>query len=150
FPVWIVFALLFLLALCVIACMAYASDVALAHARHAARERAALVSLTAVINQKLQSIQRDLLYRSRERLFERMISEGGAAAEAALTGEWLAFSRSKTIYDKIRWMDESGRERIRVNYAPAGPQAVPAEALQDRSLRYFFQDALRLRPMEIY
>ncbi|HWV18092.1 MAG TPA: diguanylate cyclase [Rhodocyclaceae bacterium] len=149
FPVWIILALLFLL-LCVIACMAYASDVALAHARHAASERAALVSLTVVINQKLQSIQRDLLYLSRERLFVHMISAGDAAAEAELTEEWLAFSRSKTIYDKIRWIDESGRERIRINYAPAETRAVPAEALQDRSLRYFFQDTLRLQPMEIY
>ena len=149
FPVWIILALLFLL-LCAIAGMAYACDVALAHARHAASERAALVSLTFVINQKLQSIQRDLLYLSREHLFERVIREGDAAAEAALTEEWLAFSRSKAIYDKIRWMDESGRERIRINYASAGPQAVPAEALQDRSLRYFFLDTLHLQPMEIY
>lgn len=148
FFAWLAFTLLCVIALCLVACMAYAGDAALARARHEANERAALVSLTTLINQKLQSIQRDLLYLAREPLLEHAINEGTPQSETALIEEWIAFSRSKTIYDKMRWMDESGLERIRINYAPAGP--VVAEELQDRSLRYFFQDALRLQPMEIY
>ena len=148
--VWLAFSLLCLIAVCVVAAMAYVGDAALMRARHEARERAALVALTTLINHKLQSIQRDLLYLAREPLLEHVINEATAEAEAALTEEWIAFSRSKTIYDKMRWMDETGRERVRINYAPAGPTAVAAAELQDRSLRYFFQDTLRLQPMEIY
>ncbi|HWT53818.1 MAG TPA: diguanylate cyclase [Rhodocyclaceae bacterium] len=148
--VWILLLVLLIVALCAIVCMAYATDVALAHARHTASERAALDSLTALVNQKLQGVQRDLLYLAQEQLLLNMVHEGSPQAEAALTAEWIAFSRSKAAYDKIRWIDEDGRERIRINYAPAGPVAVPSAALQDRSLRYFFQDTLRLGPKEIY
>lgn len=148
--VWLAFALLCLIALCAIAGMAYVGDAALVRARHEARERAGLVSLTALINQKLQSIQRDLLYLAREPLLAHVLNEPTPEAETALIEEWIAFSRSKTIYDKMRWMDEHGHERVRINYAPAGPTAAAASELQDRSLRYFFQDTLRLQSMEIY
>lgn len=148
--VWILLIVLLIVTLCAIVCMAYATDVALAHARHAAIERAALDCLTVHIKQKLKAVQRDLLYLAQEQLLLNLVQEDGPQAEAALTAEWMAFSRSKTVYDKIRWMDEQGHERIRINYAPAGPVAVPADALQDRSLRYFFQDTLRLQAQEIY
>src|SRR5262249_39084991 len=95
--VWIiVLALVLAGVLCLMAGMAYATEVALAHARHAAGERAALASLTNLVVQKLQTIHRDLLYLSRESLLERAINEGTPEAEAALTEEWVAFSRSKT------------------------------------------------------
>ena len=147
---WIAFVLLAVIALCAVAYVAYASDIAIAHARHEAHERSALNAATGIINQTLQAINRDLLYLSREGLLEQAINTPSAYAENALASEWLAFSRSKLIYDKIRWIDETGRERLRINHTLLGPQRVEIEKLQDRSLRYFFKDTIQLQPMEIY
>lgn len=147
---WTVIVLLICFGLCAVAYLVYAGEIALAHARHEARQKATLNAAVGLINQTLQSINRDLLYLASEGLLIEAITHPSAEADAALTREWLAFSRSKTLYDKIRWIDEDGRERVRINYTLSGPLAVPAQQLQDRSLRYFFQDILRLRPMEIY
>lgn len=148
--VWLVISLLALVALGVVVYFIHAGDVALAHARHEAEQKATLNAAVGLINKTLQSINRDLLYLASEGLLAEAIAHTSADATAALTREWLAFSRSKTIYDKIRWIDEHGHERVRINYTLAGPLAVETERLQDRSLRYFFQDTLYLQPMEIY
>jgi diguanylate cyclase (GGDEF)-like protein/PAS domain S-box-containing protein len=147
---WTVVALLVCFGLCAVAYLVYAGDIALAHARHEAQQKATLNATVGLINQTLQSINRDLLYLASEGRLIDAISHPSAEADAALAREWLAFSRSKTLYDKIRWIDEDGRECVRINYTLSGPLAVPAQHLQDRSLRYFFQDTLRLQPMEIY
>ena len=147
---WVVILLFVFACLGVMAYLVYAGDIALAHARHEARQKATLNAAVGLINNVLQSINRDLLYLAREGRLAEAIQTPDAAAMTALEHDWLAFSRSKTIYDKIRWLDRDGRERLRINYTVAGPLAVPAERLQDRSLRYFFRDTMSLGPMEIY
>jgi diguanylate cyclase (GGDEF)-like protein/PAS domain S-box-containing protein len=147
---WIAFGLLVVISLCALAYFVYASDITIAHARHEARERASLNAAIGLINKTLQSINRDLLYLATEGLLAEAIEHPSVDADAALVREWLAFSRSKTIYDKIRWIEESGHERVRINYTLSGPVSVPLEQLQDRSLRYFFRDILNLKPLEIY
>jgi diguanylate cyclase (GGDEF)-like protein/PAS domain S-box-containing protein len=148
--VWILISLLVLAGLGAVVYLVYAGDIALAHARHEAEQKATLNAAVGLINKTLQSINHDLLYLASEGLLADAIAQPSEDANAALTREWQAFSRSKTIYDKIRWIDERGHERVRINYTLAGPLVVEAERLQDRSLRYFFQDTVRLRPMEIY
>ena len=148
--VWIIISLLVLAGLGVVVYLVYAGDIELTHARHEAQQKATLNAAVGLVNKTLQSINRDLLYLASEGLLAEAITQPSADTTAALAREWLAFSRSKTIYDKIRWIDESGHERVRINYTLAGPLAVPAERLQDRSLRYFFRDTQRLQPMEIY
>jgi diguanylate cyclase (GGDEF)-like protein/PAS domain S-box-containing protein len=148
--VWIIVALCILALLGVAVHLVYASDISLTHARHEANQKATLNAAVGLIGQTLQTISRDLLYLAREGRLAAVIETSDAAAMTALEQEWIAFSRSKTIYDKIRWLDPNGRERLRINYSVAGPLAVPAERLQDRSLRYFFRDTMSLAPMEIY
>lgn len=148
--VWIIIPLCVLAVLGVVVYLVYASDIALTRARHEAGQQATLNAAVGLIGQTLQSISHDLLYLAREGRLAEVIATADAAALKALTQDWIAFSRSKSIYDKIRWLDADGHERLRINYNAAGPQAVPPEQLQDRSLRYFFRDTMSLAPMEIY
>lgn len=53
-------------------------------------------------------------------------------------------------YDKVRWIDEHGRERVRVNNRDGQPVPVPESQLQDKRDRYFFIDTMRLENGVIY
>lgn len=53
-------------------------------------------------------------------------------------------------YDKLRWLDERGMERLRVGRVDGRVASVPAERLQNLADSYYFKDAARLRPGQIY
>ena len=60
------------------------------------------------------------------------------------------FSRSKGIYDQIRWIDETGMERVRVDYLQGMATIVPTSKLQNKGQRYFFTDSFKLNPGEMF
>ncbi|TDB04266.1 sensor domain-containing diguanylate cyclase [Halomonas marinisediminis] len=53
-------------------------------------------------------------------------------------------------YDQIRFIDLQGHERVRINHAPGASHAVPEEALQDKSGRYYVQEGLNLEVGQVY
>lgn len=57
------------------------------------------------------------------------------------------FSRQEPGFDQIRFIDEHGREIVRVN---RNGVVVPPEQLQDKENRPYFQEALKLAPGQIY
>ncbi|MBL8483437.1 MAG: PAS domain S-box protein, partial [Rhodocyclaceae bacterium] len=53
-------------------------------------------------------------------------------------------------YDQVRWIDQSGRERLRYYRSPDGPRRMPDADLQDESGRNYFRDAMKVPPGMIY
>lgn len=53
-------------------------------------------------------------------------------------------------YDKARWIDERGMERVRVNNRVGQQVLVPKDQLQDKHDRYFFIETMQLDPGVIY
>ena len=53
-------------------------------------------------------------------------------------------------YDKVRWIDATGNERVRINNVDGTPVLVRQQDLQAKVDRYFFTDAMSLRPGGIY
>lgn len=74
---------------------------------------------------------------------ERGDGQALAAAFATLIGY------NETI-DHIRWIDESGMERARVNNVDGRALVVPAGELQDKSDSYYFHASMRLKPGQVY
>ena len=64
--------------------------------------------------------------------------------------EFLSFSKNKKIYDQIRWIDQNGKERIRVDFHNGHPLVVPERLLQSKTERYYFKEALGLQKGRIY
>lgn len=60
------------------------------------------------------------------------------------------FVTQKRLYDQIRYIDSAGLEQVRINLFNGSALAVPREALQDKSSRYYFHDALQLLRGGIY
>jgi diguanylate cyclase (GGDEF)-like protein/PAS domain S-box-containing protein len=98
----------------------------------------------------LDLVGRDLLYLARSHALNAVLNQGSPRDAEQLSADWVAFSRAKRNYDQIRWLDESGMERIRVDFRPGAPVIIPPYGLQNKAKRYFFSDAFKLNPGEIF
>ena len=78
------------------------------------------------------------------------LDKGDEPSLAAFTADLVALSASRRVYDQLRWIDETGMERVRVDYVQNQPFVVPAERLQNKAQRYFFTGTMRLAPGEIF
>lgn len=99
---------------------------------------------------RVQAVSRDLSFLSATSRLRIAVDDPSAQHLADLAEDFKVFSGSKKIYDQIRWLDETGMERVRVDLKGGRPQVVPTEHLQDKSGRYYFTDAIKLRPGEVF
>ncbi len=67
-----------------------------------------------------------------------------------LAGDFTTLSQGRSVYDQVRWLDETGRERVRVNFQAGKAYAVPEEQLQDKHARYYFIATQKLRAGVLY
>lgn len=75
--------------------------------------------------------------------------DGGDGARTLET----AFSNLITYsggYDKARWIDETGMERVRVNNTAGQVRLVSGDELQNLADSYYFKAAMKLKPGQIY
>lgn len=98
----------------------------------------------------IAAVTTDLMFLARlvESLsFDPSVSEG---RRRFLAEVFTTFAREKMRYDQIRFIDERGRETVRVNLAEAGPELVADARLQDKSGRYYVKQALGLERGQVY
>ena len=68
----------------------------------------------------------------------------------SLENSLLNLAKRNPVYDQVRWIDEAGREKIRISRGKDGPFIEPGRNLQDKSRRYYFKAASLLLPGELY
>lgn len=98
----------------------------------------------------LASISRDLAFLSSHSALLDAINTPNSHHWSHLAEDFANFSRSKGIYDQVRWLDETGMERVRVDSVQGQPRVVPANELQNKGTRYFFTDTCKLNPGETF
>ncbi len=103
-----------------------------------------------VINHKLDIIARNVRFISGCTALKNALNSATPDALDQLAYEFKTFSGSIGMYDHIRWIDQAGMEKVRVNYAAGQAVVVPRSRLQNKAKRYYFMDTLRLDPGEIY
>ena len=79
----------------------------------------------------------------------RTIDDGGAGVVKNMEAAFLSLIAYNKTYDQVRWIDENGLERVRVNNVAGHPTPVPKDQLQNKA-RYSFTKTMRLKPGEIY
>jgi signal transduction histidine kinase len=99
---------------------------------------------------KLDDIARDLAYLSTYPILRNAVDEGSPASIDELAKAFASFSSSKAIYDQLRWIDETGMERVRVDYVGGKAVVIAEDQLQNKGKRYFFTDSFKLSPGEIF
>lgn len=103
-----------------------------------------------LIEGEIRSVVSDLMVVSSHNETHMMLEGGFEGHRKALAKEFLAFSKSKGLYDQVRFLDETGKEVLRVNFNDGNPTIVPDEQLQSKGERDYFKDTFRLGRGEVY
>lgn len=98
----------------------------------------------------LDSIHGDFEYLFHYHEFRQFLQNPSHHSSEHFTENYKLFMKSRGIYDQIRWIDERGMERIRVDYHKGTPFTVPADQLQNKFERYYFHDSIALNEGEVY
>jgi PAS domain S-box-containing protein len=102
------------------------------------------------LSYNLKKITRDLLYLAGQSSLIDQITHPDPENLERLAGNFTNFSRIKGCYDQIRWIDETGMERVRVDYAPDRPKTTPPDLLQNKRGHYYVTETLKLSSGEIF
>jgi len=87
-------------------------------------ERQALGRQSSVIGDEFDAIVSDLLFLSRQNELRAYLQRKDTQTRFAIQAEYMEMSTAKKIYDQIRYLDENGMEKVRVNFAAGKPEAV--------------------------
>ena len=103
-----------------------------------------------LMKQDFEGVNSDLRVVANLPVLQHYLDSGSPMQRDELANFFLVLSKEKRHYDKVRYLDASGQEVIRINYNDGKPAIVPHEKFQNKSKRYFFNDAFRLNRGEIY
>lgn len=85
-----------------------------------------------------------------EDMVRRVLDSGRAGDFRDMESVFRRLIAYTKIYDKVRWIDEHGYERVRVNNVSGKPVVVPRDQLQAVAENYYFKEGMRLKPGEVY
>lgn len=136
--------------ICGCAFFIHQTEVQRQHAELASKEQEAIRAGAVSINRTLQQVGRDLLYLTGRLQSRHLIDAPDDDRKARVSADWVTFSQANQVYNKIRWLDEKGMEKMRIDYAEPMPMIVPDAELQYKGNRYFFTATNKLNPNEIF
>jgi PAS domain S-box-containing protein len=100
-----------------------------------------------LFEQDLGLVEDDLLVLAGNQDLHDYLHSGQEAVLARAAGEMQRFIQQHREYDQLRFLDENGRERLRVNLADG---IAPAAALQDKADCDYFREAIGLAAGQIH
>ncbi len=103
-----------------------------------------------VVAKDLDSVRTDLLVLAGNNRFVDFINRPIPRDVRHLANEFLVYAKNKQLYDQVRYINEKGKEVVRINYANGKVTLVPPSGLQDKSDRYYFLEALALEKGDVY
>lgn len=71
-------------------------------------------------------------------------------AGALLTATFLAVANTRREYQQLRWIDESGMERVRIDNTATQSIVIPRAKLQSKANRYYFTKTMALAAGQVY
>jgi len=105
---------------------------------------------TKAFSNALQSVVSDLIVVASHHELRLIVDGASEADHNALANELLVFCKNKKMYDQVRFLDATGMEIVRVNFNQGHPEIVPADQLQSKGGRYYFEDAFKLKQGEVF
>lgn len=102
------------------------------------------------LQRDISGVIRELRHLAVSDNLTRFITTRKASDRLAVEREMVQFARYMELYDKVRWLNLEGQERLRVDHRGDITRIVPQQELQDKSSRYYFTEAIRLPPGGIY
>lgn len=114
------------------------------------REKSRVELAAEQIGENFGEIGADLRLIANLPSLKHYLNSGSPVWKDDLAHLFLQFAREKHRYGQIRYLDTRGREVIRVNFNNGAAAIVPSGELQDKSSRYYFREAIKLKGNEIY
>lgn len=128
----------------------YLSQLRFIHEQNQKLEHETVLVGVVSINRSLEYVMQDVRILYLDADFKKMINNPTQVNIDDVASDWVSFAKAKHVYNKIRWIDETGMERLRINFSEDKPFVVPEKKLQNRSERYFFDDTNVLKEGEMY
>ncbi len=105
----------------------------------------------------LSSSSNDLLNVSRHNSVVELARALKSEKDAGISGLlddvenlFRSFSLIKQCYAQVRFLDNHGYERVRIDFDGDSAQAIRGSQLQDKSKRYYFEESINILPGGIY
>ena len=98
----------------------------------------------------LETPHRDVVYFSGVDGFRELIREETPERLSRVIRDAVVLSNTAQTYAEIRWIDENGLERFRIDRTEGAAIVVPQNRLQDKAVRYFFGDTMALKQGQVF
>jgi diguanylate cyclase (GGDEF)-like protein/PAS domain S-box-containing protein len=115
-----------------------------------AQETAELKIAEQLLVHDFENATSDLQFLAQTPALKHFINAASKAEKQRVTELFFSMAQTKQRYDQIRFIDNSGIEKIRVNLVGKQAVTVPDSGLQNKSERYFFREMLHLGAGETY
>ncbi len=102
------------------------------------------------VKRSLLTLGRDTAFLANLQALNRAIHTSASADLRETERDFMSFVESKRIYSKARWIDETGRERLRVELRQGHAHSVALGEKESKAQRYYFDEAMQLAKGEIY
>ena len=148
-----VFLIIFLPAAFLIAAGAYLFidiQTRFAHRQLVAQETLALASAAQESEERLSEAAADISFLLNLPRLQKTLRSPAPENLAALAENFEAYVNANRSIDQIRWIDATGRERLRINTRNGMATRVPDVALQDKAERPYFHVTMGLPAGKIY
>jgi hypothetical protein len=103
-----------------------------------------------LITHSLKDVVSDLKFLSRQNELSHWFESSDEGYKNEMAREYLVFSRQKRKYDQIRFIDDNGMEKVRINFNNGNPAILPESQLMPKGNRYYFRDTMALSGDEIF
>ncbi len=115
-----------------------------------AKEIQTIEKLRRIANDNIKSVISDLFFLSVHPNLHQMLENDNPTLREKLVKDVKSFSNNSTRYDQIRFLDETGMEKIRINFNQINSVVVSEDKLQNKAKRYYFTDTFALEPGLIF
>ncbi|MFQ5598854.1 MAG: diguanylate cyclase domain-containing protein, partial [Nitrospiria bacterium] len=102
------------------------------------------------ISHELHEVGADLQVLLGHAEFPEALDTGNPVHIQALAEEFLVFAKARNWYAKIRLIDQSGLELIRVDHDDVKSQIIAKAQLQNKRHRYYFKETMALQKGAVY
>lgn len=106
--------------------------------------------LRRVATNDIISVVSDLLFLSSHNVLHQMLENDNLALRQELSEFFLDFCKTAALYDQVRFLDETGMERIRINFGEGKSYIVAEKNLQNKAKRYYFSDTFKLKSGRLF
>lgn len=99
---------------------------------------------------EFDNVVSDVLFLAGQNEMVRFLDTGEASHLAGMQSEFLHMASVKKTYDQIRFLDDRGMEKVRVNLRDGRARPVPEDRLQDKRGRYYFSSTAALGKGDVF